>query len=76
VAFREFRRIRIPRVQAVQRLSLANAKFKHMHDAAQQKKMIETGKGSVQGNADWIWAYDPVSEWNKTPVVPEVGVPA
>jgi salicylate hydroxylase len=74
-AFRQFRRIRIPRVHAVQRLSAANAKFKHMRDTEQQREMIATGKRTVQGNADWIWAYDPVTEWNKAPVIPE-GVPA
>jgi salicylate hydroxylase len=74
-AFREFRRVRIPRVHAVQRLSMANAKFKHMRDSEQQREMIATGKRTVQGNADWIWAYDPVADWNKAPVVPE-GVPA
>jgi len=76
VAFKQFRRIRIPRVQAVQRLSMANAKFKHMRDSAQQRELIATGKGSVQGNADWVWAYDPVDEWNKPPVVPGLEVPA
>ena len=75
-ALRQFRHIRIPRVHAVQRLSMANAKFKHMRDSEQQRELIATGKGSVQGNADWVWAYDPVAEWNKAPVVPEVGVPA
>ena len=75
-AFRQFRRIRIPRVHAVQRLSMANAKFKHMRDSAQQRELIATGKGSAHGNADWVWAYDPVAEWNRPPVVPEMAVPA
>jgi len=35
-AFANFRRIRIPRVHAVQRLSFANARFKHMRDSAAQ----------------------------------------
>ena len=69
-AFANFRRIRIPRVHAVQRLSLANARFKHMRDSAAQKAMIDSGKGSVQGNADWVWAYDPVADWDKEPTVP------
>ena len=70
-AFANFRRIRIPRVHAVQQLSAANARFKHMHDAAAQKALIESGKGSVQGNAEWVWAFDPVAEWDKAPTVPE-----
>jgi len=69
-AFRQFRRIRIPRVHAVQRLSLANARFKHMRDADAQKSLIASGKGSVQGNIDWVWGYDPAAEWDKAPFVP------
>jgi salicylate hydroxylase len=69
-AFANFRRIRIPRVHGVQRLSLSNARFKHMHDAAAQKQSIATGMGSVHGNSDWVWGYDPVAEWNKAPSVP------
>jgi salicylate hydroxylase len=69
-AFANFRRIRIPRVHGVQRLSLSNARFKHMHNAAAQKQSIATGMGSVHGNSDWVWGYDPVAEWNKAPSVP------
>ena len=50
-AFRNFRRVRIPRVHAVQRLSIANARFKHMRDSAAQKALITSGKGSVHGNS-------------------------
>ena len=49
-AFANFRRIRIPRVHGVQRLSFANARFKHMRDAAAQKELIASGKSSVHGN--------------------------
>jgi salicylate hydroxylase len=69
-AFAGFRRVRIPRVHGVQRLSLANARFKHMRDAAAQKQSIDAGKGSVHGNSEWVWGYDPVGEWNKESVVP------
>jgi salicylate hydroxylase len=69
-AFANFRRIRIPRVHGVQRLSLSNARFKHMRDAAAQKQSISEGSGSVHGNSDWVWAYDPVAEWDKEPDVP------
>jgi 2-polyprenyl-6-methoxyphenol hydroxylase-like FAD-dependent oxidoreductase len=69
-AFANFRRIRIPRVQAVQRLSFSNARFKHMHDATAQKDLIAAGKGSVHGSADWVWGFDPISEWDKEPAVP------
>lgn len=69
-AFAGFRRVRIPRVHGVQRLSFSNARFKHMRDAAAQKELIATGKGSVHGSSDWVWGYDPVTEWNKEPSVP------
>jgi 2-polyprenyl-6-methoxyphenol hydroxylase-like FAD-dependent oxidoreductase len=70
-AFANFRRVRIPRVQGVQRLSLANARFKHMRDSNVQTQSIRTGKTSVHGNADWVYRFDPISEWNKDPSVPE-----
>jgi salicylate hydroxylase len=69
-AFANFRRVRIPRVHGVQRLSMSNARFKHMHDAAAQKESIATRTGSVHGNSEWVWAYDPITEWDKEPAVP------
>ncbi len=69
-AFVNFRRVRIPRVHGVQRLSFSNARFKHMRDAAAQKDSIAAGTGSVHGNSEWVWSYDPVAEWNKEPSVP------
>lgn len=69
-AFADFRRIRIPRVHGVQRLSISNARFKHMRDATAQKQSIAAGQGSVHGNSDWVWGYDPIGEWDKEPVVP------
>jgi salicylate hydroxylase len=71
-AFENFRRIRIPRVHGVQRLSLSNARFKHMRDAAAQKDAIAAGTGSVHGSSHWVWGYDPVADWDKEPVVPTV----
>src|SRR4029077_12019699 len=69
-AFANFRRVRIPRVHGVQRLSIANARFKHMRSSTAQKEAIASGKGSVQGNAEWVWGFDPIGEWDKVPVVP------
>jgi salicylate hydroxylase len=69
-AFANFRRIRIPRVHGVQRLSFSNARFKHMRDATAQKQSIAAGTGSVHGSSDWVWGYDPVADWDKEPVVP------
>jgi salicylate hydroxylase len=69
-AFNGFRRVRIPRVHGVQRLSLSNARFKHMRDSASQKESIAAGTRSVHGNSDWVWGYDPIGEWDKEPLVP------
>lgn len=69
-AFANFRRIRIPRVHGVQRLSMARARLKHMRDSANQKSLITAGKGALAGGVDWIWSFDPVAEWNKEPIVP------
>jgi hypothetical protein len=41
-----------------------------MRDSAARKKSIASGKSSVHGNADWVWGYDPIDEWDKEPVVP------
>ncbi len=65
-AFPDFRRIRIPRVHGVQRLSNANNKFKHMADADKQKKEIKAG-GGTHGKIDWVWGFEPVQEWDKVP---------
>jgi hypothetical protein len=41
-----------------------------MRDSAAVKESIALGKSSVHGNADWVWGYDPIDEWDKEPVVP------
>ena len=69
-AFANFRRVRIPRVHGVQRLSFSNSRFKHMRDATAQKQSIAAGTGSVHGNSEWVWGYDPVHEWDREPFVP------
>jgi salicylate hydroxylase len=43
-----------------------------MRDASGQKDLIASGKGSVHGSSEWVWAYDPVSDWDQDPVVPAV----
>jgi salicylate hydroxylase len=71
-ALRNFRRIRVPRVHAIQRVSFAYARFKHMRDRAEQKTLIATGKGGMTSQSAWIWGYDPVDGWNKPPTVPAI----
>lgn len=74
-AFAAFRRIRIPRVHAVQRFSIARARFKHMHDSAAQKAMVNADK-TIHGSTDWIWGYDPINDWDKMPTVPSIELAA
>jgi salicylate hydroxylase len=69
-AFRNFRRIRIPRVHGVQLSSLAAARMKHMRDRDVQKDRLAKGGGNV--GLGWIWEYDPVASWDKLPVVPAI----
>ncbi len=69
-AFENFRRVRVSRVHAIQRLSILNARFKHMSDPNAQKTLISSGKASTEGNMDWVLNFDPVADWDKEPVVP------
>jgi hypothetical protein len=45
-----------------------------MHDRAAQKAILENErlKGGGEASMDWINRYDPVAEWDKPPVVPEI----
>jgi salicylate hydroxylase len=72
-AFRNFRRIRIPRVHGIQKISFANARFKHVRDRAERKALIEDrGNQSRVNNLGWIWEYEPSLGWNKEPMVPVI----
>jgi salicylate hydroxylase len=69
-ALQNFRRIRIPRVHGVQLRSLAAARMKHMRDRGVQKARL--AKEGLNDSMEWIWEYDPVDSWNKTPTVPAI----
>jgi salicylate hydroxylase len=69
-AFRNFRRVRIPRVHGVQRRSFANARIKHMHDRGAQKAIL--AKEDKADSMAWIYGYDPVEGWDKAPTVPAI----
>jgi salicylate hydroxylase len=71
-AFHNFRRVRIPRVHGVQRLSIAYAKFKHMRDREAQKEQIANAHAGRGIYSEWVWGYDPVEGWDRAPVVPVV----
>ena len=69
-AFANFRRVRIPRVQAIQRRASRAARVKHMRDAAAQKALLASGKGGTEGDMGWVLGFDPVADWDKEAVVP------
>ena len=69
-AFDNFRRVRIPRVHAIQRKASLAARFKHMHDAEVQRELLRSGKASTEGNMEWVIGYDPVSDWQHDPAIP------
>jgi salicylate hydroxylase len=72
-AFRNFRRVRIPRVHGVQKISFVNARFKHLRDRDVRKALLESPKEARPvNNLEWVWDYDPVDGWNKDPHVPEI----
>ena len=68
-AFRDFRRVRIPRVHAVQRRAEWAARFKHMQDTSAQKSVL-SGKEHSESDMGWIFGFNPVTDWDKDPVVP------
>jgi hypothetical protein len=60
-----FRRIRIPRVHAVQRISFANAHFKHLRGAERQKALIASARHGTHGNVEFLWGHDPVGDGDR-----------
>ncbi|NKJ49300.1 hypothetical protein CIC12_21715 [Burkholderia sp. SG-MS1] len=71
-AFENFRRVRIPRVHGVQRFSLTNLRFKHMKDTQAQKAQVDQHGSSHQyGKNDWLYGFDPLTQWDQTPFVDE-----
>ena len=68
-AFRNFRRVRIPRVHAIQRRAFLASKYKHMRDTDAQKALLS--KGDSESDLGWVLGFDPVIDWRKDPVLPE-----
>ena len=46
--------------------------FRHMKDTAKVKEAIDSGKGSVRGQVDWVWRYEVVNQWDKEPAIPAI----
>lgn len=69
-AMENFRRVRMPRVHAVQRCSAAIVRAKHDYELL--------GENSARAKVDavdamaWIWGFDAVANWDRAPAVPAV----
>jgi salicylate hydroxylase len=70
-ALAHFRRVRMPRVHAVQNRSALNASAKRLPTPEARKAAFgEAGGVAAAGAMDWIMSYDPVADWNKTGTIP------
>ena len=67
-ALENFRRVRIPRVHAVQRGSSSIVRAKHDYDP--RGPDIARAKVDAVEAMAWIWGYDGVANWDREPVVP------
>lgn len=67
-ALQQFRRVRMPRVHAVQRLSAAIVRAKHSYK--QKSEQDAPAKVDAVDAMAWIWGYDVTAEWDKPPPVP------
>lgn len=67
-ALQNFRRVRIPRVHAVQQLSAAIVRAKHDYDRA--AAAAPPAKVDAVERMAWIWGYDVAAGWDTPPAVP------
>ena len=69
-ALENFRRIRIPRVHAIQQRTLEIVRAKHGYE--RQAENAARAKTDAVERMAWIWGYDVVEAWDKLPTAPEV----
>ncbi len=69
-ALENFRRVRIPRVHAVQRSSSSIVRTKHDYDP-RGSDIAQAKVDAVEAMA-WIWEYDAVGSWDREPATPTV----
>lgn len=62
-AMENFRRIRIPRVHAIQRRSSSIVRSKHRYDP--RNGSTSRAKVDAVDAMAWIWGYDPIGDWDK-----------
>jgi salicylate hydroxylase len=64
-AMENFRRVRVPRVHAIQRHTLAILRAKHGYE--RQAENTARAKVDAVAKMEWIWGYDVVAAWDKVP---------
>jgi salicylate hydroxylase len=69
-ALSTFRRVRMPRVHAVQNRSALNARAKRLPTAEDRKAAFREAGMAAASAMDWILAYDPVTQWNESGSIP------
>jgi salicylate hydroxylase len=72
-----FNRVRKPRAHAAQRQSVDNAKLYHAQDQEakeEQKAKIAARekRGETFNNMNWIYQFDPISNWDRVPDIPVI----
>jgi len=65
-----FRRVRMPRVHAVQNRSALNASAKRLSTPEERRAAFRGAGLAAAGAMEWIFAFDPVREWSKPGSVP------
>jgi salicylate hydroxylase len=71
VALATFRRVRMPRVHAVQNRSALNARAKRLPTSEERKAAFREAGMAATSAMDWILAYDPVAQWNESGATPD-----
>jgi salicylate hydroxylase len=70
-----FRRVRMPRVHAVQNRSALNASAKRLPTAEERKAAFREAGLAAAGAMEWIYVYDPVSDWKTPGSIPDRAPP-
>ncbi|MFJ9587880.1 FAD-dependent monooxygenase [Streptomyces acidicola] len=77
-ALAEFRNVRIPRAHAIQRQSLLNSRLVHAGDWEKRQETFRARerRGDTPLGMNWIYGYDPETEWRRRQEYPLSFAPA
>lgn len=70
-AAQKFRRVRIPRVHGIQQRSFLNTRIWHLAGGEERQAAFQNNN-ATRGAFEWIYRYDPISDWNQLPIVPVI----